>query len=181
VDERLFVPPVVASGDFDPTRVLSVLTEHKVRFVLIGGMAAVLHGDVGVTVDLDVVPDRESENLERLASALRALNARIRTEGVPEGLPVDCSREFFGNLAPSSFVNMTTDAGDLDVAFSPAGFDGFADLATGALKIEAADKVEILLASLEDVIRSKEAADREKDREALPRLKRLLERIRLES
>jgi hypothetical protein len=47
----------MASADFDPERMLSALAEGGVRFVLIGGMAAVLHGDVGVTVDLDVVPE----------------------------------------------------------------------------------------------------------------------------
>ena len=46
----------MASGDFDPEAMLKVLTEGEVRFILIGGMAAVLHGDVGVTVDIDVVP-----------------------------------------------------------------------------------------------------------------------------
>jgi hypothetical protein len=167
----------MASGDFDPERVLSVFDEHGVRFVLIGGMAAILHGDVGVTVDLDVVPDRSGDNLERLASALRALAARIRTEGEPQGLPFDCSPEFFRNLGPESFVNMTSDAGDIDVIFQPAGTDGFADLERAALRIEATDRVEILVASLEDIIRSKEAANREKDQLALPRLRRLLQRI----
>ena len=63
----------MASADFDPARMLAALADRKVRFVLIGGMAAVLHGDVGVTVDLDVVPERSDENLQRLAQALRDL------------------------------------------------------------------------------------------------------------
>jgi predicted TIM-barrel fold metal-dependent hydrolase len=71
----------MASRDFDPERMLSVLAEEGVKLVLIGGMAAILHGDVGVTVDLDVVPDREAANLERLARALQTLGARIRTAG----------------------------------------------------------------------------------------------------
>ncbi|MBW2235331.1 MAG: helix-turn-helix transcriptional regulator, partial [Deltaproteobacteria bacterium] len=84
-----------ADRDFDPEAMLSALANRGVRFVLIGGMAAVLHGDVGVTVDIDVVPERSDENLERLARALRDLGARIRTEGEPEGLQFDCSAEFF--------------------------------------------------------------------------------------
>ena len=71
-------------------------------------MAAVLHGDVGVTVDIDVVPERSDENLERLAEALRGLGARIRTEGEPEGLSFDCLAPFFRNLASDSILNMTT-------------------------------------------------------------------------
>ncbi len=168
----------MASRDFDPERMLSALAEEEVRFVLIGGMAAVLHGDVGVTVDLDVVPDRDAENLERLVRALRSLGARIRTEGEPEGLAFDCSAEFFRKLSPDSIVNMTTESGDLDVTFCPSGTQGFPDLRRDAVEIEAADHLHILVASLADVIRSKEAAGREKDRLALPRLRRLLDRLR---
>jgi hypothetical protein len=168
----------MASGDFDPEKLLSVLRSHGVEFVLIGGMAAILHGDVGVTVDVDVVPDRSDDNLESLANALRELDARIRTEGEANGLPFDCSPAFFKNMVPESFVNMTTNAGDVDVTFKPAGTEGYADLAESAVRVEAAENVTILVASLDDVIRSKESADREKDRDALPRLRRLLERIR---
>jgi len=167
----------MASGDFDPERMLSVLTEAGVRFVLIGGMAAILHGDVGVTLDLDVVPDRDAENLERLARALRTLRARIRTEGEPEGLAFDCSPEFFRNPSPDSIVNLTTEAGDLDVSFCPSGTRGFPDLRRDAVEIEAAERLHVLVASLADIIRSKEAANREKDRLALPRLRRLQDRL----
>ena len=168
----------MASPRFDPERMLKMLADCDVRFILIGGMAAVLHGDVGVTVDVDVVPERSDENLERLAEALRGLGARIRTEGEPEGLSFDCSMEFFRNLAPESIVNMTTEAGDLDVTFCPSGTSGFSDLKRDAVEIEAADRLHIFVASLEDVIRSKQAADREKDRLVLPRLRRLLDRLR---
>jgi hypothetical protein len=157
---------------------LSVLTEEGVRFVLIGGMAAILHGDVGVTIDLDVVPDREAANLGRLARALRTLGARIRTEGEPESLAFDCSAAFFRNLSPDSIVDMTTEAGDLDVMFRPSGTEGFRDLRRDAIEVEAAERLHILVASLADIIRSKEAAGREKDRLALPRLRRLQDRLR---
>jgi hypothetical protein len=168
----------MASSSFDPERMLSALADRNVRFILIGGMAAVLHGDVGVTVDIDVVPESSDENLERLAEALRGLGARIRTEGEPEGLAFDCSAPFFRNLSPESIVNMTTEAGDLDITFRPSGTSGYSDLLRDAIEIEVADRLHIFVASLEDVIRSKQAADREKDRIALPRLRRLLDRVR---
>ena len=168
----------MARPRFDPERMLSTLADRDVRFILIGGMAAVLHGDVGVTVDIDVVPERSDENLERLAEALRDLDARIRTEGEPEGLLFDCSAAFFQNLPTDSILNMTTEAGDLDLAFCPSGTEGFSDLRRDAVEIEAADRLHVFVASLEDVIRSKQAADREKDRLALPRLRRLLDRLR---
>ncbi len=164
------------TGEFDPVRMLRALREADVQFVLVGGMAAILHGDVGVTIDLDIVPERAPENLDRLASALRTLGARIRTEGVPEGLAFDCSGGFLRNLAPEGILNLTTQAGDLDLMFRPSGTDGYADLRRDAIEIEAARGVRIHVASLVDVIRSKEAAGREKDRLALPRLRRLLDR-----
>jgi hypothetical protein len=166
----------VASGDFAPDRVLAALARAEVRFILIGGMAAILQGDVGTTLDIDVVPEHEAENLDRLAAALRALRARIRAKGEPEGLVFDCSGAFLRNLAPDSILNLTTNAGDLHLCFRPSGTRGFADLRRGALEIEAGG-FRVLVASLADVIRSKEAAGREKDRLALPRLRRLLDRL----
>ena len=155
---------------------LAVLHDADVRFVLIGGMAAVLHGDVGVTVDLDIAPAADPDNLDRLAAALRALDARIRADKVPQGLPFDCSAGFLRNLGPDAILNLTTRAGALDVSFTPAGTGGYHDLKRDAVAMDAAEGVSILVASLADVIRSKSAADREKDRRALPRLRELLER-----
>lgn len=163
--------------EFDPQRILDALATERVRFVLIGGMAAVLHGDVGVTLDVDITPGVDEANLDRLARALRSLNARIRAEGVPGGLPFDCSKEFLRNLGPDAVLNLTTGAGDLDVAFMPAGTKGFDDLSRTAVAIEVTG-TRVLVASLADVIRSKSAADREKDRRALPRLRQLEERRR---
>jgi len=167
----------VASDDFDPDRLLAALAAAGVRFVLIGGMAAILHGDVGVTLDVDIVPEYERANLDRLARALRGLDARIRTEGEPEGLAFDCSGAFLRNLAPDAILNLTTRAGDVDLTFRPAGSQGYADLRRDALEIDLTGGARILVAALADVIRSKEAAGREKDRLALPRLRRLLDRI----
>ena len=64
--------------------------------------------------------------------------------------------------------NLSTAYGDLDVAFLPAGTNGYADLVESAETYELEGDVRVVVASLADVIRSKEAADRPKDREALP-------------
>ena len=166
----------MAEKPFDPAAMLAALHDAKVRFVLIGGMAAVLHGDVGVTVDIDIAPANDADNLDCLAAALRALDARIRTDDAPQGLPFDCSAGFLRNLGPDAILNLTTRAGALDVSFTPAGTGGYQDLRRDAVAMDAAEGVTILVASLADVIRSKSAADREKDRRALPRLQELLER-----
>lgn len=165
----------MAEADFDPERVLGALAEAEVRYVLIGGMAAILHGDAGVTIDLDIAPAFDPDNLDRLAAALRSLGARVRAEGSPEGVPFDCSGAFLRNLGRDALLNLTTHAGDIDVAFTPTGTQGFRDLKRDAVSIDAGG-ITILVASLADIIRSKAAADREKDRRALPRLRALLER-----
>ena len=167
----------MAETPFDPVVMLAALHDAEVRFVLIGGMAAVLHGDVGVTVDIDIAPAYDPGNLERLAAALRSLDARIRTDAAPEGLAFDCSAGFLRNAGPDALLSLTTRAGALDVAFTPAGTNGYHDLKRGAVAMEPAEGFSILVASLADVIRSKSAADREKDQQALPRLQRLLQRL----
>ena len=166
----------MAEKPFDPAAMLAALHDANVRFVLIGGMAAILHGDVGVTVDVDIAPANDRDNLECLATALRSLDARIRTDDVPQGLPFDCSVGFLHNLGPDAILNLMTRAGALDLSFTPAGTGGYPDLRRDAVAVEAPEGVPILVASLADVIRSKSAADREKDRRALPRLHELLER-----
>ena len=162
-------------GDFNPEGIFAALSNAGVRFVLIGGMAAVLHGDTGVTLDIDIVPAVDPTNLDRLAKALRSLDARIRADSVADGLVFDCSGEFLRNLGTDALLNLTTRIGDIDLAFVPAGTQGFEDLRRDAMVVDIAG-LSVTVASLADVIRSKDAADRAKDRRALPRLRELLER-----
>jgi hypothetical protein len=159
---------------FEPLRVLDCLHRHGVEFVLIGGVAAVAHGSPLATFDVDITPRRSGDNLDRLAAALRELNARIRTSAEPVVFPIEG-----GFLAAQPhMLNLTTDAGDLDLTFAPAGFpDGFPQLRRQAVEVALVDRGVTLVASLRDIIRSKEAADRAKDRAALPYLRALLERI----
>ena len=69
--------------------------------------------------------------------------------------------------------NLVTAAGRIDVAFKPAGTQGFNDLRTNAEKFKAYG-VTFLTASLDDIIRSKEAAGRPKDREDVAIMKAML-------
>jgi hypothetical protein len=68
-------------------QILVTLERHEVRFLVIGGLAAVLHGSPIVTADADICPARDSENLRRLAGALKDLRARIRVEQDPKASP----------------------------------------------------------------------------------------------
>jgi hypothetical protein len=149
------------------------LERHGVRYVLVGGLAAVLHGSPLPTLDADICPARDPENLERLAAALTELDARVRTPDVVEGVPFARDAIF---LAGIELLNLVTRLGDLDLTFVPAGTAGYPELAPRATPMTI-HGVTIAVAALEDVIRSKEAANRPKDHWSLPILRQLLEEL----
>lgn len=154
---------------FDPSSLLGTLSRNGVLFVVIGGVAAVLHGAPYQTVDCDITPERSAENLARLSAALRELDACVVA-----GDGVALRFEHDGRApAATSVWNLQTKHGLLDVAFEPAGTTGYEDLRRNAVVIEV-DGAHFPVASLEDVIRSKDTAGREKDRRVLPLLRRML-------
>ena len=157
-------------GEFDAEPILSVLDRHGVEYVIVGGYAARMHGSTRPTRDVDVTPATTGENLDRLAAALRELDARIRTDAVPEGLPFSTSGEA---LAGRRMLNLQTRHGELDLTIRPAGFEGgYDELVTRSIR-RSIGRIQVRVAALEDVIRSKETAARRKDQEALPELYRL--------
>lgn len=162
---------MMGARPLDPERLLRALAAEEVRFVLIGAMGARLHGFPRMTADADITPSGDPENLERLARALRALDAKVFTDAVPEGLPFDVSAR---TLARAPLWNLTTDAGRLDIVFTPAGTGGFDDLAPRADRFEVYGH-ELLVARLEDILRSKVAADRPQDRQDAIVIRRMLE------
>jgi hypothetical protein len=157
--------------------IFACLDRRGVRYVLIGGLAAVLHGSPLTTVDADVCPQEEPENLERLAGALEELDARIRTPDSPGGVRFPRDAAFLRGL---QLLNLVTRYGDLDLAFRPAGTGGFSDLFARSVAMKIGN-ITLAVASLEDVIRSKEAANRPKDQRSLPVLRQLLDEIRKRS
>ena len=157
---------------FDPEGILRTLVEGEVEFVLIGGVAATLHGSNLRTGDVDICPRRGHANHRRLATVLRQLGARVRTQGVPDGLPFDPDAAFLERV---TILHLSTRLGDFDLTFRPSGTDGFDDLWTDHVTFELGDLL-VPAASLADIIRSKEAAGRQKDAEALPTLRELLAR-----
>jgi len=165
---------VYEAAPFDPERLIRVLNKHRVLFVLIGALAARLHGFPRLTADADIAPASDEPNLVRLAAALRELKAKVYTESVPEGLVFDCSAATLGR---ASMWNLVTNAGRLDIAFVPAGTKGYEDLARDAEQFKAFG-VKFLAASLDDIIRSKEAADRPKDRSDVVLLRELKRKLK---
>jgi hypothetical protein len=161
-------------ADFDPVAMLRVLHTHRVQFLIVGGIAARLRGAPLLTQDVDITPAPDRANLERLAGALKDLDARLRTATEPDGVPFPFDS---GLLENATVWTLTTKHGDLDLVVSPAGTDGYRDLIRDADELNVATEpdLSVQVASLADVIRSKEAAGREKDRAALPLLRRTLE------
>jgi hypothetical protein len=147
--------------------IIAALDLHRVRYVVIGGLGAVLHGSPIVTQDADICPARARDNLDLLAAALRDLGARLRVAGVPGGVPFPYDGAFLSNV---HLLTLTTPFGVLDLNYDPAGTDGYEDLVRNAVTYEVAGKP-VRVASLDDIIRSKEAANREKDRAVLPTLR----------
>lgn len=159
---------------FQAEEIFACLDRHGVRYVLVGGLAAVLHGSPLPTLDADICPSEDLENRERLAAALAEMDARIRTPDAAGGVRFPHDAEF---LARVELLNLATRFGDLDLAFRPAGVGSYSELATRAIEMSIGT-LRVAVADLADVIRSKEAADRPKDRRTLPVLRLLLEEIR---
>ena len=157
---------------FQPQDIIAALARHGVDYVLIGGFAAVAHGAPHITNDLDITPNDDLNNLERLSAALEDLDAHVRADH--EGGETFEFRHDASSLKNQAILHLTTRAGNLDVTFVPSGTRGYRDLRRDAVEISV-DSVPVVVASLADVIRSKEAANRPKDRAALPVLRRLLE------
>ena len=164
------------NAPFDPEAILAELKRHKVDFVVIGAYAAVTQGWPEPTADIDITPDRDVRNLQRLAAALHAMDARVLTEDgeMDESWPIDDQHL---RLRETTFL--TTRFGDIDIVVNPAGAEGYPDLARPSESfVLRLGGVEVRVAKLERVIESKRASDRPKDRDALPRLEILLRRLR---
>lgn len=153
--------------------VCQVLLDHRVEFVVIGGVAARLHGTGHATVDIDVCPSAEDENLGHLGTALRALEARLRVEGDPAGVPFDPHPQ---QLRQMSTLTLVTTHGPVDLCFAPAGFAEGYRVLHGRQVIVVVSGVDVPVAALADVVASKRAAGRPKDIVALPALEARLRR-----
>jgi hypothetical protein len=153
---------------YDPERILRLLNDAGVAYVIIGGLANNLHGYDRATGDLDICYDRSRTNIRQLVLVLRAVDAAPRSW--PPDLPFVLDEQTLRNGDGFTF---TTSSGDLDLLGTPAGSEGYGDLVQGAELMEIDPGFVVPVVGLDDLIRLKRAAGRPKDMADLPDLERL--------
>lgn len=143
---------------FRPSSILGLLTAHGVDFVVIGGVAAVLHGSPRNTRDLDICFARDEANLTLLGRALRELRARLRRVADDVPFVPDAA-----TLKRVTTLTMETVAGHFDILASPDGAPPYERLRRNAERYDLG-AFAVLVASIDDLIEMKRAAGRDKDR-----------------
>ena len=150
-------------------KLLPVLVRGQVEFILVGGVAAILHGSARLTYDVDVVYARTADNLKHLAAALKPYTPYLR--GAPPGLPFSLDERTLRN---GLNFTLTTALGDLDLLGEVVGGGGFPQLRPHSFQVQAFD-VQFRCVDLPTLISLKRAAGRPKDLEALAELQALLQ------
>lgn len=124
-----------------------------VRYLFLGKSGAILLGFPDTTQDVDIFPERSPENGRALVEALRAIGFDLT-----ESQAADIVRG-------KDFVQLKNGPFDLDLVFAPDGINTFAEAWSRHIEVES-----FPVCHPDDIIASKQAANRAKDRETLPRL-----------
>lgn len=148
---------------------ITLLSAGRVEYIVIGGVAATIHGSAHITYDLDVLYRRTPENIERLATTLDTIRPYLR--GAPDGLPF---RLDAATITRGLNFTLQTTLGDLDLLGEVTGGGTYDQLrpeaVTGTL-----DGLEFHCVSLRRLIIMKRAAGRRKDLNVIAELEALLE------
>ena len=155
----------------DLSPALKSLTENKVKFVIIGGIAITAYGSAYITKDLDFCYLRTLENLKRIVNALASFNPRLR--GFPKDLPFTWDER---TLQYGTNFTLETDIGDIDLLGEVAGVGDYISIESSSVEMELCD-VFVKVISLDDLIKAKRAAGRTKDLLVLPELEALREAL----
>jgi len=143
------------------------LVRHEIAFVVVGGVAAVLHGSARVTNDLDICYDPAEQNVERLAALLASWNPYPR--GWEPGLPFTMDTKTFRT---TPVLTLTTTEGELDLMAEVSGVGDYPAVLRASVAMSTpAFSLKVL--DLDGLVRSKRATGREKDLAQLPELEAL--------
>lgn len=166
--------------ELDAAEVLRVLDRHDVDYVLIGGLALALYGSNQLTFDIDLVPAGDNANLDRLADAMRDLEAKVIVYA--DHTEIHLSEPIWTGqvMRDNPFLHLRTRAGDVDLLLRPTGLPGGYVQLIGASVSLPLHGLVIKLAALDDIAASKRAVGRGKDLQALEEIDRLRELRRLD-
>jgi hypothetical protein len=149
--------------------ILKILRQHKVKFIIVGGVYAVLHGAPFATFDLDVVHSRDPDNLTCLSAALDELGALDRVPGRHEMKPGP------SHLASEGHQLLMTRFGPLDLLGTIGKGRDYNQLLEETVEMQIGPALKVRVSTLESLVKTKEETGQEKDRAALPLLRRVLE------
>jgi predicted nucleotidyltransferase len=155
----------------DFARLFGALHKTGVEYIIIGGVAATVHGSSRLTQDVDVCYARTDANLDRVVRALRPLKPYLR--GAPRGLPFEWSA---ATLRAGLNFTLTTTAGDIDLLGEVTGGGTYDDLIAHTMEVTLFTHRTRCL-NLEWLIATKRAAGRPRDLEAIAELEALREEI----
>jgi predicted nucleotidyltransferase len=155
----------------DLERVVPALVHGGAEFIVISGVAAIIHGSARATFDVDLLYSRDEQNIQRLANSLAPYNPYLRE--APPGLPFAWDPKTIRN---GLNFTLTTDLGDIDLLGNVGG-ETYQTLLPHSFEVEAFG-VHFKCIDLPTLIRIKEAAGRRKDLEAIAELRVLLEEMK---
>lgn len=153
--------------DFE--RAVQVLCDADADFVIVGGVAAMLHGSAHFTNDLDIYYSRAAANLKKLRAALAPFHPRPR--GFPDDLPFIWDE---ATLRNTTILTLRTDLGEIDLLAEVSGLGSYQEVKAQSQVVEAFGRT-VTTIDLPGLIRAKRAAGREKDLSMIPELESLME------
>lgn len=136
------------------TQLAEYLNKHNVKYLFIGKSGAILYGYPGTTQDIDIFPQKTPENCIALVTALQKIGFTI-DQTLKEAI-----------IKGKDFIQIRGGPLPIDIIFAPDGIESFEKAEKHSKTIDGI----FPCASIEDIIKSKKAAKRQRDREELPRL-----------
>jgi len=153
----------------DLEQLLPALSRAGVELIIVGGVAAIVHGSARLTQDLDIVYRRTPDNIVRLATALKPYDPYLR--GAPPGLPFRLDPE---TIQRGLNFTLVTSAGPLDILGEIAGGGTYETLISHSRKLPVFG-IECYCLGLDRLIQAKRDAGRPKDLEVIAELEALRE------